>query len=355
MSTRIARSSFALAAASVLALASPASAQTADQIKAAKQTAAEALDAYNNNEFDKALTLFEKARAVYPSAQVLRLIGYTEIALEHWAKAADALDAALDSKITPLAGADRKEAQEQLAKATAHLGTLALKSKVAGAKVAIDGGEPLALPLERSLRIAEGTHKLVVTAPEHLDTPREVKIEAGKHTELAIDPEPKPKPKPPPPPPAPPPVPERKAWVPQQKLVGMVAAGTGVAFGAAALGTVIAAGHWRSIANADVAKHKAIYGDRCAMGDPRLCAFDIEVTNREASRANTLRNAAAGFGVTAAVLAATGVVFYVFAPKPTKPAAPPSDEAAPPPPPPPSASLGFSVAGGPGLFCTGSF
>lgn len=349
---------FALAFAGTLALAgalaAPALAQSPEEIKLAVQTAGEGLTAYNAGEFDKALGLFQQAKALYPSAQILRMIGYSELALEHWAKAVEALEAALDAKVKPLAKDDKKDVADQIAKAMAHLGTITVSSKVPGARLSVDGGEARALPLDKPLRLVEGQHKLVVTAPDHLDAVNDLKVEGGKQAEVALEPPLKPKPKPPaPPPPLPPPKPERKELVPQQRLVGFAAAGAGVAFGAAALVTVIEAAHWRSVAASDVATHKGFYGDRCAMGDPRLCAFDIKVTNQEADRANQLRNAAAGLGVTAAVLAATGVVFVVLAPRtPRTPAARPLDSA---PPPPPQASARCGVGAGLGVVCAGAF
>src|SRR5271169_1518059 len=90
----------ALAGALALAAAAPALAQSPAEINLAKQTAGEGLAAYNANEFDKALNLFNQARKIYPSSQILRMIGYSELALDHWLKTLEALDAALESKIT---------------------------------------------------------------------------------------------------------------------------------------------------------------------------------------------------------------------------------------------------------------
>ena len=168
------------AAGSIALAAPPARAQSADDIKTARQTAGDALTAYQAGEFDKALDLFTKARALYPSAQIVRMLGYSELALEHWEKALEALEASLESKVGPLSKDDRKEVQEQINKALVHIGTLTVTSKVAGAKLSVDGGPPLALPLEKPLRLAEGQHKLVVTAPDHLDAASDVKIEGGK-------------------------------------------------------------------------------------------------------------------------------------------------------------------------------
>ena len=334
----------------VMALAGPAYAQSPEEIKLARQTAGEGLTSYNAGEFDKALGLFQQAKALYPSAQILRMIGYSELALEHWLKAAEALEASLDAKISPLAKEDKKDVQDQILKASTHLGALTFTSKVPGALLAIDGGEPRALPLDKPLRLLEGAHKLVVTAPEHLDLTTDLKVEGGKPAEVALEPLPKPKPQAaPPPPPPPPPKPEGHDLFPHQRLVGMATLGTGVAFGAAALVTIIESAHWHSQANADVATHLTYYGSGCAKGDPRLCNYDISVTNQEANLADNLRNVAAGLGITAAVLGATGIVFVALAPKAH---APPSDSAPPPPPP---VSLRCGAGAGASLFCTGKF
>jgi hypothetical protein len=103
------------------------------------------------------------------------------------------------------------------------------------------------------------------------------------------------------------------------------------------------------MANADVATHLGFYGQGCAMGDPRLCAYDTSVTNSEGNTANELRNAAAGLGVTALVLGGAGIALVLTAPK----AAPAQqDNAAPPPPPPVSLRCG---AGGASILCSGTF
>jgi tetratricopeptide (TPR) repeat protein len=345
---RLARLSFAcLAAAAIAAAAPPAGAQTPAEIKAAKANAGEGLNAYNAGEFDRALGLFNQARAVYPSAQIIRMAGYSELALEHWDKALEALEAALDAKVGPLDKGDRKDVEENIAKALSHLGTLTVTSKVPGAKLSIDGKEPRALPMDKPLRLVEGTHKLVVSAPEHLDAVQDVKIEGGKPASVSLDP--RPKPKPPPPPPPPPPKPERKEWIPQQKMVGLATAGGGVAFGAAALATMGSWLSWKSAASSHLDSHTKSWGKTCAASD-RLCVADAQLVNRDADTANKLRNVSLGLGVTAGVLAATGVVFVVMTPKPPSDAAPPPASA----PPPRSASMACGLSG-PGLLCAGAF
>src|SRR5271166_4908556 len=107
------KSLIAFVVAGALALASPAAAQSPSEVNLAKATAGEGLTAYNAGEFDKALGLFNQARKIYPSAQILRMIGYSELALEHWIKALEALEASLDAKVSPLGKDDRKDVQDQ--------------------------------------------------------------------------------------------------------------------------------------------------------------------------------------------------------------------------------------------------
>lgn len=345
---RLSRLALACLAAAAISSTSPAAAQTPAEIKLAKQTAGEGLNAYNAGEFDKALGLFSQARAVYPSAQIIRLVGYTELALEHWDKALEALEAALDAKVGPLDKADRKDVEDNVAKALTHIGAVTVTSKVPGAKLSLDGKEPRALPLDKPLRLLEGQHKLVVTAPEHLDAISELKVEGGKPVTVTLDP--KPKPPPPPPPPPPPAKPERKEWVPHQKMVGLAVAGGGVAFGAAALATMGSWLSWKGAASSHLDSHTASYGKTCSAGASyQLCVADAQLVNRDADTANKLRNVSLGLGVTAGVLAATGVVFVVMTPKK------PADSAAPPP---ATGKPGATVAcglSGPGLLCAGAF
>lgn len=345
----------ALVAAGALALSAPAHAQSADEVKAARQTAGDGLTAYQAGEFDKALGLFKQAKVAYPSAQVLRMLGYTELALKNWSNALDALEAALDAKLTPLSKDDRKDVQENINAALAHLGTVTVTSKVPGALLSIDGAETHPLPLDKPLRLSEGQHKLVVTAPEHLDATSDLKVEGGKPAEIALEPTLKPKPKALPPPPPPPVQPTRKEWVPHQRQVGLGAIGGGVLFGGAALVTVLEGAHWRSLASGDVTRHLAAYGKGCATGDRRLCAYDITVTNREADTANRLRNVSIGLGATAGVLGAAGLVLVLAAPKKQPPL--PADASPSPTAPtaPPAVSLACGPSGGLGISCSGAF
>ena len=179
---------FALALAGVLVVAGPGVRPVAcrGEPRQAASAGEGARRLPGGREFDKALGLFNQARKIYPSAQILRMIGYSELALDHWLKAVEPLEAALEAKVTPLSKDDRKDVQDQLVKALAHLGSVTVSSKVPGAQLSVDGGEAHALPLDKPIHLLEGPHKLLVTAPEHLDAVNELKVEGGRTLEVAL-------------------------------------------------------------------------------------------------------------------------------------------------------------------------
>lgn len=350
---RTARGSLlALSVALAFAYATPAAAQSPEEIKIARQMAGEAFNAYKAGEFEKARGLFSQARAIYPSAQIVRMAGYSELALEHWEKSVELLEEALAAKISPLDEAVRKDVQEQLAKALAHFGSVILSSRVPATEYSVDGGPWLAMP-DKPIRLLEGKHKITVRAKDHLDVSEELKIEGGKSIGLALDPKDKPKEAPPPPPPPPKPVPPpRKGLFPNQKAIGMGLVGGGVALGVGALTTALVGMQLRGQIDKDKEVHDGFYGDRCQRGDYRLCAFDVAVINHQLDQADALGNASIGLLVGAVVLGGGGAALMLTAPKPAaKPR--PSDEQGSPPP--PSASIGCGLTGGLGFTCAGQF
>jgi hypothetical protein len=253
--------------------------------------------------------------------------------------------------VGPLSDRDRDDVKDQLGKASAHLAMVTVTSKVAGAEVRIDDKPPLKLPLEKPVRLLEGKHTFVVHAEDRVDGTQEVTIPGGKPFELALDPTEKEKAAPPPPPPPPPPKaapPERRGLFPHQRTVGFVSAGVGVVLGGAALTAALVGAHIRSNVANDIALHDAAYPGGCAGASYRLCSFDAQLVNRDADRADTLRNASVWMGIGAGVLVAGGAALVYFAPAEKK-GAPPATTGA----------IGRrSVACGPmgpGLVCAGAF
>lgn len=303
---------FALQPVPALAQGEP-DAPSQQDVAAAKQKAGDGLTAYRANEFEKALALFQQAKVVYPSAQVLRLEGYCHLALEHWLEAAVSMDAALESQLGPLPPEDRKDVEQQLEKAMLHVGMLSISSTVPGAKLSVDGQEPTVLPMNKPLKLLIGKHKVTVSAPDHDDISEEVTIEPKATVEKTLDPTVKKKEEvkeaPPPPPPPPP---ARKAWFPMQREISYAAAGTGVLLGGVALTTGLVSAHLRGNVENDVTIHKQNYGENCDKNDYRQCVHDRAIINNTADQADSFRNATIGLGIAAGVLTAAGVVFFIF-------------------------------------------
>jgi len=300
--------------------AEPASLTAAsDEIEIARQTARDGLTVYKSGDYARALELFEKARSLYPSAQILRMTGYSHLAMEHWEKAVQMLEEALTTEITPLSDEDRKDVEEQLSKALAHFGMVTVTSSVKGSELLVDDDPPRELPLAKSLRLVEGGHSLVVRAPGHRDAQEDVIVEGGKELQVTLEPKPLEAPKPPPSAPKPPPPPPDRGFqgvrvLPAQREIGLAAAGTGLALGVATLVTGLAGADLRGDVAEDVTLHQQSFGQSCERGDYRLCVYDRAVINQDADRADTLRDTSLWLGVSSAVLFAGGATLYLLAP-----------------------------------------
>lgn len=336
---------------------SPALAQTPDEINQARASAKEGLAAYKADDFKKALILFDSARKLYPSAQILRMTGYSYLALEQWEKAADLMDQAVLSQLGPLEAPDKKDVADQLEKAMAHLGFVSVTSTVAGAELTLDDRDPQKLPLEKPIRLLAGKHTIKVRAPEHTDATQEVTIEPGKTAEVKLSPVPIPKKvEPPPPPPKPkPPPPPPKGWIPMQFVIGAGAAGAGLVLAAGAIATGAGALHLTDQVNNDIKLHKQGYGENCDRYPSLVdqCRFDRYVINYDSDRANTLANISLGTGIAGGVLLAGGATLILFSPQgplgPKPAPAPKDDEAAP------KTQVACGILPSGGVTCAGTF
>jgi hypothetical protein len=327
-----------------------------------KQLAGEGFAAYQKSDYATALQKFEQARKIYPTGQVLRMTGYTLLALKRWLEASEALDAALATKLKPLDAKDTNAVQDNLTKAWAHLGTVAVTSKVAGAKAIVDDGDPRELPAE--IRLAEGSHRLVVFAQGYKDAEQSVDLPAGKKIDLEIDPTKlEVEKKPPVEPPKPPPEQEEQpgqAWFPHQRLIGAIVGGTGLAIGVAGIATLASGASLRGAVQDNIDAHNDSFGDQCAHGNYALCNYDIQLINHDGERAQTMTRWGLGLSISGGVLLAAGAVFFFTAPwddgesaagpEPgANPEAPKSDG------PPEQARVGCGPFGLGGIGCAGSF
>ena len=279
--------------------------------EAGRGLAVEAMTHYKNGEFKQAQELFDQARKVYPTGQVLRMSGYTQMAMEQWVGAADTLEEALNTTFKPLSDEDREHAQAQLAKVLEHVGAVEVTSTVDGAEVSVDGGEPMAAP--HTFRLSAGEHTFTVTAPDHDGVQREETAQPGQTIRVEIDPtpmegdEPKPVARPKPKKEEP----SGGQWFAGQSGVGLVTMTLGVSLAAVGIGFGVYGGSLNSAVEENIAAHQTTYDARCSTNRD-LCLNDIELINRDGERAHDAQMTGLALGISGGVLAATGFVLFLF-------------------------------------------
>ena len=310
------RPAWALVLAGAFFLCGPAAAQPIDEPQG-KELASEAMAHYKKSEFEGALDKFNQARAIYPTGQVLRMTGYTLIALGRWLEAAQTLDEALNTDFKPLLPRDAEHAQDQLDIALSHLSVAEISSSVSGATLSVDDGPER--PLPATVYLEPGNHRFVVTAPEHAPVEREQELTEGSRTRLELDPTelepeepaPQPKPKPKPKPVEPEEPSSAFGWFPGQGIAGLATASVGVVFTGVAIGTGIYGASLRSAVRNNISAHNQQYDASCA-ANTDSCLADIAIINRDGERAQTYQNVALGTGITGGALIAVGATLFLF-------------------------------------------
>lgn len=322
-----------------------------------RELAVEAMGHYGESEFDQALELFSEAEKVYPTGQVLRMKGYSLMALERWLEAADTIEKAIASEYKPLLPRDAEDAEDQLQKVLSHLSVVKMSTAVSDASVSVDGDEARSLPAQ--VRLLPGVHRFVVEAPGHETEEQQRTLQAGE-TDIAFELREIPKAEPVDPKPQPKPQPEEPSepvdlygWFPYQGYVGIATAGVGVILGGVALGTGIHGLSLRSAVQENIDVHNQNYGPNCQR-ESDLCRADIALINEDGARAANYQNAGMVTGIVGASLFATGAVLFFFSDEsPFAPDAGPDENA------PDSTSWacapGLDLTGSGGVACGGTF
>jgi tetratricopeptide (TPR) repeat protein len=287
-----------------------------------RDLAIEALQLYQDEKYADALVKFEQAERLYPTGQVLRMHGFTLIALKRYVEAIDALNKALTTEFKPLMPADAEDTEDRLADIKKKVAQVTLRSDVTGATVRIDGGEPKPLPV--TLPMNPGRHHLVVAAPERDTLDESHDIPSGAST-LSFSPKKKKKPKeqdqkveplPRPGPTAPPaktPTNLAGGWFAHQREVGVAIAGAGLAAGGVAIGVGIYGGSLQGAVQTNIDAHAQNYDSACSH-NTQLCLHDIALINHDGERAAQARNLALLSGIVGAGLVVVGGTFVMFAP-----------------------------------------
>ena len=162
---------------------------------------ASAVAAYEEGDWERALTYFRRAHAAIPNPRALRGIGMCEVQLARWADAYRTLRAALEMQ------ADAERALSSDLRAHVTLLMTEARSHVAvwhvpeGVSVELDGA-PAVLLDDGTLVVAAGSHTVHVRDAHGHEAHATIEVSAGAQGDVpVVVPEPTPEPLPPPPPP----------------------------------------------------------------------------------------------------------------------------------------------------------
>ncbi len=282
---------------------------------------------YKESEFEEANGFFEQARELYPAGQVLRMSGYTLMALEKWLDAAEMLELALATKYKPLLPRDTEHVQDNLKEVMKHLVVIEVISGVHGAKLSIDDGDEVSLPHKQ--RVLPGSYALTVTAEEHDAVSKEITVAAGESVQYKLSPTPVDATPEPRPEPNPEPTPEPDAssgafgWFPGQGYIGLAVGGLGLVAGVVGLGVGGFGTSLRSAVGDNIDAHNTNYDANCSQNRD-LCLSDIELINRDGQRAKDYQTTGLILGITGAAMFAAGTTLFLLSDM--SPLAPSDDE-----------------------------
>lgn len=306
---------FLMSALVALALAvahQPAVAQPSEDDQAlGKELAIAGFDSYKAGSYEDALESFRKASELYPTGQVLRMLGYTLLALERWIEAADALEEAMSAEFKPLPDELLGEVRANLDKALAHVATVDVESDVAGAIVSIDGGETMSLPVT-DLRLPAGRHTFQASAQGEDDVEQEVDLAGGEKSTVTLTFADTTLPPPPPTTPARPGADSAGAGGPWQAVglslgaVGLLATGVGVA-------TLVGGIAMDESAEDDKALFEARYAGGCPPDGQTICAYDAAQINNQVDRAAALQTTGVVLTAVGGALLASGILMIALA------------------------------------------
>jgi hypothetical protein len=260
---------------------------------------------FEDGSYPEALDKFQQAYAIFPSPKILLNIGTTQRNLGRNPEAAETYEKYLQAPDRDPARVP--EVERTIKEIDAVVGHITVKATVAGSTVTIDGKELGAAPLERTLRVEPGAHKVVAEKAGMQAFVGTLTLKGGETQIAEADP-------------TPPGVVTKTNTVTVesgkgQRIAAIVVGATGLAAG-------VVGGVFGGIAlsqNGDAADH-------CRADFPEVCdaeGFSLGATASQSATVSTVLLSVGG----AALLG--GVILWVTAPtKRTIPAAPAPAQAA---------------------------
>lgn len=135
--------------------------------------------AYKDAKFDEALAAFNEANRIKPNPVVLYNIGQAEAELGKSASAVNHFEAYLaGAKNIP--AERRAEVKKEITRLSAKVAKLVVESSVAGAKVVVDGTVVGSTPLDKTLALDPGAHRVVVSRSGYDDFALDITAPAGE-------------------------------------------------------------------------------------------------------------------------------------------------------------------------------
>lgn len=122
------------------------------------------VELYQAGKFEQAAITFEQAYALKPTFKILYNIGQAENELGHYAAAYNAYQRYLSEGGVKVSKDRRTEVEVEIARLSSLIGTIEIRSKVAGATVFIDKKRHGETPLAKALLVDLGVHEVVIEA-----------------------------------------------------------------------------------------------------------------------------------------------------------------------------------------------
>jgi hypothetical protein len=154
-----------------------------------QQMIAQALSEFDQHNYEEAYALFTQAHALRPSARTERALGKTTFELRRYLETVRWLEASLVNEVSPLTPEMRTEVEELLVRTRAFLGTVVVRTDIAGARLELDHepveGDPSSEGGVR-LELVLGTHEVSLLAEGYQTATRRIDVRGGENGEVSI-------------------------------------------------------------------------------------------------------------------------------------------------------------------------
>jgi hypothetical protein len=158
--------------------------------KAARSEAAsrfkKGLDLFRDGDYRAALIEFRRAYELAPNYQVLYNIGQVSFQLQDYAGALTSLERYLHEGGSEIPASRRADVQKDIDKLKSRVANLTVTTNVAGAEVLVDDVSIGKTPLDKSLLVSAGRHKLTATKEGYTPVTRVVEVASGDTAEVPL-------------------------------------------------------------------------------------------------------------------------------------------------------------------------